>query len=75
MYNPMTIKQLQELTDSVVPVLPQAQIDWLKYISDTYKVAGIPVTQDDRVIVVEPEYLQKLVLLLNGAPPRIVGQD
>ena len=35
--------------------------------------AGVSIPNDERVIVVETEYLRKLVALLDVTPPRTIG--
>ena len=49
------------------------QIDWLKYIGDVYSLADVSVSNDERLIVEETEYLKKLIALLESTEPRTIG--
>lgn len=50
------------------------QIDWVDYLQSLYAVANISITSDERVIVLEPEYLRNLVQLLDSTAPRTIGK-
>ena len=49
------------------------QINWQEYLNQIYSVANIAIPATERVIVVETGYLKKLVQLLDGTPPRVLG--
>lgn len=49
------------------------QINWQKYLSDIYSLASIVVPSNERVIVLETDYLKKLVALLDVTPTRTIG--
>jgi len=73
MYNPFNLLELQEWTDFVGVKSSQAQIGWFKYVRDVYSFANVSVSYEERVIVVETEYLKKLVALLESTEPRTLA--
>jgi predicted metalloendopeptidase len=73
MYNPLLVSEVQGWTDSVGATNPQAQISWASYLNSIYGSYGIDITSSERVIVVETDYLKKLVSLLNTTPPRVIA--
>ena len=67
LYNPLKVSEVQGWTDSAV----LGQINWKDYLASIY---GEDITDDERVIVVETEYLKQLVTLLDATPLRTVGK-
>ena len=49
------------------------QINWQQYLTDIYSLAGITVPADETVIVIETDYLKKMVDLLDKTPTRTLG--
>jgi hypothetical protein len=50
------------------------QIDWSVYLNAIYNEgAGVEVPSNERIIVVETEYLKKLVALLDATDNRVLG--
>lgn len=49
------------------------QIDWYEHLNDIYSVANVSIDRDERIIVIEPDYLKRLVQLLDQTPPRVIG--
>ena len=47
----------------------------MEYVDDIYTLAGIGISDKERMIVVEKEYLQKLVKLLDKTKPRVLGEQ
>jgi len=72
MYNPQTVSDLQDWTDTVKPVQNHSHINWSEYINDIYSEAGVFVPSDEQIIVNEPDYLLKLMRLLNETNPRVI---
>lgn len=66
LYNPLKVSEVQGWTDSAV----LGQINWKDYLASIY---GEDITDDERVIVVETEYLKQLVTLLDATPLRTVA--
>ncbi|EFX85605.1 hypothetical protein DAPPUDRAFT_46047, partial [Daphnia pulex] len=64
MYNPMSVTELQDWTDS---------IDWMKYLNNIYSVADITIPETEQLVVVETDYLKELVQLLDETPPRVLA--
>jgi len=73
LYNPFSLLELQQWTDSIGAKSNHAQIDWLKYIGDVYSLADVSVSNDERLIVEETEYLKKLIALLESTEPRTIA--
>lgn len=48
-------------------------MDWFEYLNMIYSVANVPIPTDERIIVVEVEYVRNLFTLLDKTPPRITG--
>lgn len=42
-------------------------------MNDIYSAANISMEEDERIIVIEPDYLKKLVELLDRTPSRVIG--
>ncbi len=49
------------------------QIDWFEHLNDIYSVANVSIARDEQIIVIEPDYLKKLVQLLDQTSPRAIG--
>lgn len=73
LYNPLLLTAIQEWTDAVPTTTSQAKIDWSAYLNDIYSLANIQIPNDERIIVVETAYLQKLVALLDKTSPRTLA--
>jgi len=74
MYNPLLLTQIQDWTDSVGATSPQSQIDWSVYLNAIYNEgAGVEVPTNERIIVVETDYLKKLVALLDVTDNRVIA--
>lgn len=43
-------------------------------MTNIYSLVNITIPTNERIIVVEPNYIRKLVLLLSHTPPRIIGK-
>lgn len=71
MYNPMLLMEMQKWTDGFSHTTPQAQVDWFEYLNMIYSVANVAIPTDERIIVVEVEYVRNLFTLLDKTPPRI----
>merc|ERR1712002_792762 len=65
MYNNMTVYELDDLTGGF--------IDWQQLLSSMFSTAGISIDKNQRVIVQEVEYLQKLARLIAETSPRTVS--
>lgn len=61
-YNPFTIKELQ----ATYPF-----IDWLAYIN--WYLNGIVVNEDEKVIVVDKNYMQTLNSVIQSTPKRVIA--
>ncbi|KAI9550727.1 hypothetical protein GHT06_006121 [Daphnia sinensis] len=72
MYNPMLIMEMQKWTNGFSHKTPQAQMDWFEYLNMIYSVAGVSIPTDERIIIVEVEYVRNLFALLDKTPPRVV---
>ncbi|EFX80396.1 hypothetical protein DAPPUDRAFT_304103 [Daphnia pulex] len=77
MYNPMRLDALQRWTNVVhlTRSTNYVKIKWADYISDIYSVVNISVTENEQVVVTEPEFLRKLVRLLDQTSPRVIGMS
>jgi len=73
LYNPLLLTEVQGWTDSVSTTQAQAKIDWSAFLNDIYSAASITIPNSERVIVVETEYLKKLVALLDVTPARTLA--
>ncbi|XP_069699179.1 endothelin-converting enzyme 1-like isoform X2 [Periplaneta americana] len=73
MYNPMTLKELQNLTDSVPLSNSHAKINWQKFFEDVFADIDVTFNPQERVVVKEVEYLTDLITLLDNTPPRVIG--
>jgi hypothetical protein len=52
------------------------QIDWSVYLNAIYNEgAGVEVPTNERIIVVETDYLKKLVALLDVTDNRVIGKQ
>lgn len=50
-----------------------SQINWHEHLTDIYSAANVSINSDEKMVVIEPEYLQRLVQLLDQTPPRVIG--
>ncbi|XP_069699097.1 neprilysin-1-like isoform X2 [Periplaneta americana] len=73
MYNPMTLKELQNLTDSVPLSNSHAKINWQKFFEDVFADIDVTFNPQERVVVKEVEYLTDLITLLDNTPPRVIA--
>ena len=74
MYNPLQLSELQRLTDSIdIRHSERALINWTRLVNDIYASVGVDVDEEELVVVVEVNYLLKLIRLIDDTPPRIVG--
>ncbi|CAG0923535.1 unnamed protein product [Notodromas monacha] len=76
LYNPFTLKELQLLTDSVATAPNQARgkIDWTKYFKSIFEPVGATLTDTDKIIVVNPTFLEQLVDLINSFDDITIGK-
>jgi hypothetical protein len=51
------------------------QINWLSYLAHAFGLTDVEITEDERVIVVEPEYLDGLLPLLAATPAKTQGKN
>lgn len=50
------------------------KIDWYTYLECIYSFADVHIVpNEERMVVVSPNYLKNLVLLLDKTPPRVLG--
>lgn len=61
MYNPMTVKELQE----------KYPINWMAYLTHVFGNTDVEITEDERIILIEPEFLHGLLPLLIATPERV----
>ncbi|KAK4004827.1 hypothetical protein OUZ56_006550 [Daphnia magna] len=73
MYNPMTLMELQNWTDSLSINNSPNKINWLDYLNAIYSSADIAIPKTERLVIVELDYLKQLVQLLNKTPPRVLA--
>ncbi|CAG0896274.1 unnamed protein product [Darwinula stevensoni] len=71
MYKPMTLRELQNITD--IAVVDGA--DWENYTNTVLSIAGMKVTKDSTIFAPETEYLKHLLVLLDATDPVIVGDE
>ena len=51
------------------------QISWSRLLNAIYtESVGIEISEEERIHVIEPEYLKNLVRLLDATDPRIIGK-
>uniref|UniRef100_A0A0P6FKW5 Neutral endopeptidase n=1 Tax=Daphnia magna TaxID=35525 RepID=A0A0P6FKW5_9CRUS len=72
-YNPFSLSELQALTDEANATDPVGQIDWHELLTDIYGIANVSISHDEKIVVIEPEYFQKLVQLLDQTSPRVIA--
>lgn len=66
----VTIGRLQQLTD-----LYGLQWNWTTYLTSVFENTNVTLDlENDRVIVMDLQYLQKLPLLLAATPPATIGK-
>ncbi|KAJ9588255.1 hypothetical protein L9F63_018419, partial [Diploptera punctata] len=63
-YNPMTLKELYNLTDS---------INWHLILETLFADINIMLTPEERIVVKEIEYLSELISLLDNTSPRVIA--
>jgi Peptidase family M13 len=63
------LDQLQIVTDEMNP-----SFNWTKYLNQVYSVVGIEVLEDEKVIVMEPNYVINLMALLRRTTPRVISK-
>jgi hypothetical protein len=49
-------------------------MNWSEYINKIYSTVNISISSQERIIIVEKEYLQNLFVLLDKTPTRVVGK-
>nr|CAH0110462.1 unnamed protein product [Daphnia galeata] len=69
-YNPFSLSELQSWTDEANATEAMGQINWYEHLTDIYSAANVTINRDEQIIVIEPEYLQRLVQLLDQTSPR-----
>ncbi|PSN30408.1 Neprilysin-11 [Blattella germanica] len=72
-YNPMTLRELQNSTDSVDVSNPHAKIDWDLVLANLFDGIDVTFGPDERVVVKEVEFLSDLITLLDNTPPRVIA--
>ncbi|XP_046453383.1 neprilysin-like isoform X8 [Daphnia pulex] len=72
-YNPFSLPELQIWTDEANATEAMGQINWHEHLTDIYSAANVSINSDEKIVVIEPEYLQRLVQLLDQTPPRIIA--
>lgn len=50
-------------------------MDWIKYLNTIYRVANVEIKTNERVVVVEIDYIRNLFTLLDRTPMRTVGKQ
>jgi len=87
MYNPMTIKELSSTYPGVIRAIEMLffkifsfqviivflKIDWDIYFFLLFGPTDIIIDATERVIVVEPEYLEAFEKLITATPARTIG--
>jgi hypothetical protein len=48
-------------------------MNWYEHLTDIYSVANVSIDRDEKIVVIEPKYLQRLVQLLDQTSPRVIG--
>ncbi|KAK7793461.1 hypothetical protein R5R35_011644 [Gryllus longicercus] len=72
-YNVLTIKELQQWTDSAEIVNPQTRIRWLDFIKEIFRHVNVEIGADEKIVVKELDYLIKLLQLLDSTPTRTIA--
>uniref|UniRef100_A0A0P6EFD4 Neutral endopeptidase n=1 Tax=Daphnia magna TaxID=35525 RepID=A0A0P6EFD4_9CRUS len=72
-YNPFSLDELQMWTDSANATNSMGQINWYEHLTDIYSIADVSINPDEKIVVTEPEYLKKLVQLLDQTSPRVIA--
>lgn len=71
-YNAMSLslQDLQAWTESVcTSTTTHAKINWLEFLNDIYNLgAGFSIPKNEKIIVEQPSYLERIVSLLNKTP-------
>lgn len=73
MYNVVQLGALQRWTNVVHLNRATSYINWAKYINDIYSAVNVTVSENEQIIVKEPQFLRKLVRLLDQTSPRIIA--
>ncbi|GFG28564.1 hypothetical protein Cfor_10702 [Coptotermes formosanus] len=73
MYNPMTLQELQQMTDSVQISSSHAKIHWQQYFEAVFAGVDVTLSPQERVVVKEVQYLSDLVTLLGSTPLRVIA--
>ncbi|XP_054288686.1 neprilysin-4-like [Macrosteles quadrilineatus] len=71
MYNDMTLRQLQQWTDSAV--IENPVIDWLAMVKGIFNDTDIKIEYSERIVVRELDFLFKLTQLIETSSPRTVA--
>jgi hypothetical protein len=50
-------------------------MDWFEYINQIYSTVNVSISTNERIIVVEKEYLQNLFAILDRKSTRVVGNN
>ncbi|XP_011876235.1 PREDICTED: endothelin-converting enzyme 1-like [Vollenhovia emeryi] len=69
-YNPLTIKELQQAYDAQRP--KKSKINWLQYIQKLFAPEKITIKSSEKLIVQAYKYLTSLVPLLERTPSRTI---
>ncbi|XP_046453377.1 neprilysin-like isoform X2 [Daphnia pulex] len=72
-YNPFSLPELQIWTDEANATEAMSQINWHKHLTDIYSAANVSINSDEKIVVIELEYLQRLVQLLDQTTPRVIA--
>ncbi|XP_066584391.1 endothelin-converting enzyme 1-like [Prorops nasuta] len=66
----ISIKELQALTD-----INEKKWNWIKYLNSVFGRTNVTIVpEEDLVIIMDPQYLQKLVLLLDVTPQATIAR-
>jgi len=49
------------------------QINWQQYFEAVFADVDVTLSSQERVVVMEVQYLSDLVVLLDTTPPRVIG--
>ncbi|XP_015599220.1 neprilysin-4 [Cephus cinctus] len=72
MYNHITIRRLQKWYNKALPKSRKAKINWLKTIQNLFTEANIQVEITEKILVIEMEYIFKLVNVLEKTSERTI---
>ncbi|XP_057375648.1 membrane metallo-endopeptidase-like 1 isoform X2 [Daphnia carinata] len=72
-YNPFSLDELQAWTDRANATNSMGKINWHEHLTDIYSIADVSINPDEKIVVSEPEYLPKLLQLLDQTSPRVIA--